>query len=177
MSRFSREDAKGSLTVGWLFADLLLGIFMLFLVANTVATRPPPPTPTPPTPYPTATPSNPTPTPLPRLELRFTEFTLRIDPEGLLNDNQVAINDVIKQIKAQSFLKGRSAGLAIVYGGASDDTQISSAQTIASKIYVIFAKLGKQGYVFNRTLYYSPLYVLGGQLNTAVVDIYLFAQQ
>ncbi len=49
---------------GWLFADLLLGLAMLFFVFNTVGVRPTPtPGPTP-TPYPTYTPG-PTPTPYP----------------------------------------------------------------------------------------------------------------
>ncbi len=45
--RRRREGRDMILLGGWLFADLLLGLAMLFLTANTVGTPPPTPTPTP----------------------------------------------------------------------------------------------------------------------------------
>lgn len=43
-----RRTRRDMITLGgWLFADLLLGLSLLFLVANTVGDSPPPPTPTP----------------------------------------------------------------------------------------------------------------------------------
>lgn len=43
-----RRTRRDMITLGgWLFADLLLGLSLLFLVANTVGESPPPPTPTP----------------------------------------------------------------------------------------------------------------------------------
>lgn len=43
-----RRTRRDMITLGgWLFADLLLGLSLLFLVANTVGEGPPPPTPTP----------------------------------------------------------------------------------------------------------------------------------
>lgn len=43
-----RRNRRDMITLGgWLFADLLLGLSLLFLVANTVGDGPPPPTPTP----------------------------------------------------------------------------------------------------------------------------------
>ena len=43
-----RRTRRDMITLGgWLFADLLLGLSLLFLVANTVGSGPPPPTPTP----------------------------------------------------------------------------------------------------------------------------------
>lgn len=43
-----RRNRKDMIVLGgWLFADLLLGLAMLFAVANTVGAPPPPPTPTP----------------------------------------------------------------------------------------------------------------------------------
>lgn len=43
-----RRTRRDMITLGgWLFADLLLGLSLLFLVANTVSNDPPPPTPTP----------------------------------------------------------------------------------------------------------------------------------
>src|SRR5690349_7460294 len=45
--RRRREGRDMILLGGWLFADLLLGLAMLFLTANSVGTPPPTPTPTP----------------------------------------------------------------------------------------------------------------------------------
>ncbi len=166
------EGLKGSFIVSavWLFANMLLALAMLFLAANAVAIHPPP------TASSTHIVATPSPTPLPRLELVYHEFTMNINSDGLLNDSQSASNAVVQQVKAQAFLKGRSAGLVIVYGGAPGDAQIASAQTVARKVYSILASLGKQGYVFNRASYYSPLFLLGASRNIAVVDVYLFAE-
>lgn len=164
---------------GWLFADLLLGLAVIFLAANTIGVKIIP-TPTP-TPTPTATPS-PTPTPkptvLPRLELSAHEFTINIaDRNALLSNSQDAVNQVIHQVKAQPFLQGRNVGLVIAYGWATDDSQIATAQAIANKIYSILGNLGQRGDpLFNRASFYKPLYVLGTpNNNSAVIDVYLFA--
>ena len=73
-------------------------------------------------------------------------------------------------------LRGRTAGLAIVYGGAPDVTQVSRAETVATKVIGVLVSLGKEGFVFTRTSYYDPLYLLYSDANTTVVDIYLFAR-
>lgn len=161
---------------GWLFADLLLGLFVVFLAANTVGVKPQP-IPTPvvhitPTPIPTTV----TPTPLPRLELSFHRVTLTIDSNGLLNNSQAAINNLKSQILSQSFLQGRRVGLVITYGGATSDSQITTAQNIARKVMSVLADLGKQGRIFVGTSFYDPLYFFGNSPDTTVIDIYLFAQ-
>lgn len=173
MRKSLREDLKNSFTVsaGWLFADLLLALAMLFLAANTFAVRPPPKLLA--TPTATATPK---PTVLPRLELQFHEFTINVDPNGLLNNSQSAIASVEQQVKAKAVLRGRSVGLVIAYGGAPGDSQIGQAQAIAGKVYGVLKTLGKQGFAFSRSSYYDMLYDLGGSTNIVTIDVYLFAQ-
>lgn len=182
MHRNGKNDRNSFITsAGWLFADMLLALTMLFLVANTIAVKPLPtrakgkitPTATKVSITPTPTP---TPTPLPRLELNFHEFTINVDPQGLLNNSQSAINSVKQQVKAQPVVRGRSVGLVIAYGGAPDDSQISRAQAIAGKVYNALKSFGKQDSVFGRASYYNTLYLLGGNPNKVTLDIYLFAK-
>lgn len=163
-----------AVSVGWLFADLLLVLAMLFLVANTITTVKPKPTPTPiagitPTPTP-----SPTPTPVLRLETTYQQFAITIDYNGLLANSQSAINNAKQQIQAQQLLNGRNVGLAIVYGGAPTQGDIGTAQNIARKIYDVLRTLGKEGFAFTKASYYDPLYVLGSNLQSVVIDVYLF---
>jgi hypothetical protein len=81
------------------------------------------------------------------------------------------------QMRRQAFLRGRSVGFVIVYGGALDVGQIATALTLAQKIYGILKTLGREWSVFSRASYYDPLYLLGGDLNIVTLDIYLFAKQ
>lgn len=158
--------------IGWLFADMLLALAMLFLIANTIGS-PPKPKPKP-TPTPTKVIVKPTPTPLPRLELKFHEFTINIDPNGLQNNDPQAVASVKQQVRRQGILQGRSVGLVIAYGGAPGDSDIPMALSIASKIYNILKSLGQEGFAFSRASYYNPLYLLGGTNTVVTLDIYLF---
>jgi hypothetical protein len=153
---------------GWLFADLLLALMMIFLVASTVgvyippAPIHPPPTPTPPVP--------------PRLELKFHRFSINIDPSSLLNGTPSEIDNIKSQVRAQTFLKGRSVGIVIVYGGAPGDSSIPTALNIASNVYEVLATLGREGFAFTRASHYDPLYVFGDNLSLVTIDVYLFAK-
>lgn len=151
---------------GWLFADLLLALTMLFLISGVtvtpIAKAKVAPTPTPPV--------------LPRLELRHLRITLNIDANGILQRDTRASDSVEQQLRAQSVLNNRSAGLVIAYGGAPDSGQINTALSIASNVYTILQALGKQGYIFSRSSYYDPLFLLGGSESQVTLDIYLFAQ-
>lgn len=179
MNKQFKENHRTSFIVsaGWLFADMLLAIAMLFLAANTVGIHPPPPAPTP-HPYAKATPKvKPTPTPLPRLELAYHRFQINIDPDGLLSGSKNANDSAVQQVKSQGFLNGRRAGLIIVYGGAPDDSQIASAQAVANNIYDLLRNLGKQGDSrFSSASYYNQLYNLGTSRNIVEIDVYLFAK-
>lgn len=166
---------------GWLFADLLLALAILFLAANTVGAKPEPiPTPTPVVlaPTPTFTPT-PMPTKEPRLDFSPQRITLTgIDYNGLLSGSQQAKDDVKQKLQGQSVLQGRSVGLTIVYGGAPDTDSIRQAIDIANKVYAILKDLGNNGGAFQRSSYYDPLYTLGSANTPDIVtiDVYLFKQ-
>ena len=166
MSKQYRKNSSSPsmVSVGWLFADLLLALAVLFLLANTVGS------PLKPMPTPTQIPTQ-----LPRLELTFHEFKINIDPNALLNDSQSTINAVKQQVRAQAFLQGRSAGLVIVYGGAPDTSQIGQAQAIAGKVYNVLKMLGKEGFAFTRASYYDTLFSLYSTNTIVILDVYLFA--
>ena len=175
MSKQYRKNSSSPsmISVGWLFADLLLALAVLFLLVNTVGS---PLKPKPISKKAVVTPTlTPIPTQLPRLELTFHEFKINIDPSALLNDSQSTINAVKQQVRAQAFLQGRSAGLVIAYGGAPDTSQIGQAQVIAGKMYNILKMLGKEGFAFARASYYNTLYNLYSPNTIVILDIYLFA--
>ncbi len=94
-SFYTRKRDLVSLS-GWLFADLMLALAMLFF-ATSVITKP--------TPLPT-----PTPKPiLPRLELHHNRIVISIDPNGILNGSPEAIKSVETQVRGQRVLHNRSA--------------------------------------------------------------------
>jgi len=171
MNLRNREHRSSALiaSVGWLFADLLLALSMLFLVANTQGV-PVVATPTP-TPTRAVLISSPTPKPLPRLDTRPLTLTLNVDSTQLLQGASSAINSVKQQIQVSKALRGRRAGLVIAYGGAPSANDISTAQSIASKVMNVLASLGKEGFVFIATSYHDPLFVYGGNPNTVQVEI------
>lgn len=145
---------------GWLFTDLLLALAVIFLVTSASGT-PPTPTPTP---------------PLPCLELHpaFLQFT--VDYQGLLNNEASAIKAVQQQMRAFAPIKGRRAGLVIIYDGTGPQPyQISTANQVGTKIDNALTQLGKSGFVFVGTVYHAPLLLVGNDLTTAQIEIYLFA--
>ena len=159
---------------GWLFADLLLALFVIFMAAQPTIPLKIFPTPTPtPTPTPIAGVTV-TPTPVPRLELKPHRFQLTVDYVGLLSDTPSAIAGVQQQVRGQSILHGRSVGLVIAYGGAPDDASIPQALSIASKVYNVLAGMGQQGFAFQRASYYDPIYYFGNDPSVVIVDVYLF---
>lgn len=117
----------------------------------------------------------PPPTTPERLDFKYQEFAVTVhDLNGLLNNSPQSINDIEQQVKSQPILQGHSVGLAVVYGGAPTDTEISQAQQVATKIYSILGMLGQEGFAFQRASYYVPLYSLGGDATTVKIDVYLF---
>ena len=164
---------------GWLFADLLLALAILFLAANTVGAKPEPiPTPTPIVlaPTPTFTPT-PMPTKEPRLDFSPQRITLTgIDYNGLLSGSQQAKDDVKQKLQGQSVLQNGSVGLAIVYDGAPSDGDIRQADSVDGKIYDVLKELGGEGFAFQRSSYYDkyPLYTLGVDPSSVTIDVYLF---
>src|SRR6476660_9359800 len=109
----SGEDMRGSsvASAGWLFADLLLVLAMLFLAANTMGIHPPPPvvhvTPTP-------TPS-PTPKILAQLDPKYVSVPISVSRAAFLKNDPAAIQ-LVEQTIFSHIPKGRSVGLVIAYG-------------------------------------------------------------
>lgn len=174
MRRFAREDLRKTFmgSIGWLFADLLLALSMLFLLANTVSLPKPPLVHAQKA---TAT-ATPTPTPPPHLEQNYHPFTVTVDPNKLLSNDPGERNSVIQQVKVQQFLKNRRAGLIIVYGGAPTDNDIGAAFQISDAISSILLNLGKYDPTFSGVARYKHLYTLGASPTTVEIDIFLFAQ-
>ena len=174
-NRYRRRGILASVTVGWLFADMLLALAMLFLTANTITViKQPTPTPTAtPTPTPTAL-LKPTPTPVPRLETVSHRIEITISADGLLAGSSDATNSVKQQLRAQSILQKRDVGIAIVYDGAPNASDISRSQSIDDKIYEILRQLGQDGFAFSRASYYDDLFVLGTPQSQVSIDVYLF---
>ncbi len=111
------------------------------------------------------------------VETTLDSFQINVDPDGLLQGSKSASEAVIQQVKAQTFLKGRSVAFVVVYGGAPDNAQTASAIDVADKIYALFKNLTAQGEpLFKRATYYRPLYMLGIPRNRASIDMYLFAK-
>jgi hypothetical protein len=158
---------------GWLFADLLLALAVIFISANTLGARPVkavrPATPQPSTVTPQVTPV---------LELHFHRFVLHIaNPIRLLADDSTAIAQLKEQVTNEPELQGRQAGLVIAYGGAPSSGQIRNARNIANKVMAVLQSLQSNNYfVFAHTSYYDALYLLGYQPTTAKIDVYLFAK-
>jgi hypothetical protein len=154
----------------------MLALAVIFITANTVGTKPIVATRSTPT-------SMPTPSPtlisssLPSLEHDYLRFRLTINPDGLLANAPDAIEQVKQQVKSESQLQGRSAGLVVSYGGAPTVNDIGRASEIATKVMLVLRDIGqKNHFVFFTTSYYNPLYLLYSPNTIAVIDVYLFAQ-
>ena len=183
MSKHFRNELKSSLIipVGWLFADLLLALAMLFLVANTIGDSTKAksiPTPTP-VPKPTVTP---TPSPIANLLIldstRVTFIIQSINPDLLSQGDTGAINDLENKLRdaiKQKHLQARRAGIAIAYGGADDFSQEDRGASVAAEVYKVLGMLGRQAFVFCHTIYYDPLFTRNHPHDTVVIDIYFFS--
>ncbi|HVU69437.1 MAG TPA: hypothetical protein VHD63_20050 [Ktedonobacteraceae bacterium] len=165
------EDLRGSfsMSTGWLFADLLLVLAMLFLAANTMGIHPPPP------------PVSVTPTPTPQkvlaqLEQKHHPFTIHVNTAALLAGDRNAANSVTRQIAGQAFLQGRSAGLIIVFGRARANCEQERAYDIAQKVYALVHQLGQSDATFSKIADYDALCNIRNDVNAIDVDIFLFVQ-
>ncbi len=162
---------------GWLFADLLVALMVIFMAAQPAFPKIIPRTVTP-TLTPTVT-TTPTPTPAPRLDFNYHRFRMdTVDYAGILANKPSAVQAVEQYINSQSLLRNRSAGLVIVYDGASTDADQGDALIIAQAVMDNVLKVmgRQQGGLFQRASYYTPVYLFGPGHSTVVIDIYLFQQ-
>lgn len=173
MSRRGRYAHDSTVAVGWLFADLLLALAMIFLIANTTNSAPKVVAKVKPTPTPTLTLS---PTPIPRLETHYKRIIIQVDTNGLLQGDKDTINQVKQQIRWRKILQGHDVGLVIAYGGAPTVDDIETAKTIASKMYDVMRSLGKEHFAFGKASYYDPVYNLGASIDEITIDVFLFIE-
>lgn len=164
------DDIRGpfSMAAGWLFADLLLVLAMLFLAANTVGIHPPPP------------PATPTPTPqkvLAQLEQAKHRFVVLVSRDAFLKGNPGAVASVKQQISGKPFLKGRSVGLIVAYGTVNPNEDCQTAYEVAAQVYRAVQQLGKADpTTFGKTVFYDPLCNIRDNINQVTIDIFLFVQ-
>src|SRR5690349_3921509 len=143
-----------NISTGWLFADLLLALAMIFLLANTVNTKPPPSPPGRVKDHVT-----PTATPLPQLELVPYKIVLKVDDNALLQGSSNATNDVKGQVRRLlASFKGRRAGFVLAYGGAPTDGDIQHAFDVANKVMDILKTFEQESFIFIKTSYHGPLF-------------------
>ena len=157
-------------TVGWLFADLLLALGMLFLISSTIGVAPHP------TPKPT-----PTPTPTPRnaliLEHNYCQIVLTVTNPGNFQTNQHSADDQLEpQIMSIAFLQQRKVGIAIAFGGVKDDGNQERGQQFATITYQVLQDLGTRSTVFRPTSYFDPLFTYLYNSNQVIIDVYLVAR-
>ena len=170
---------------GWLFADLMLALVMLFLVANSVGVIPPapiPPTPTPTT-VPTATLVVPTPTVVrtPCLERSPESITFDIssDPNAFQVAKSDTISTIIKTINADNKLVGdRRAGLVFIYSGYPTDGSQALAVNIAKSLVSFLKNFGStsSNAFTGNPAYHDPLFNFNSPYGHITIEIYLFGK-
>lgn len=115
-----------------------------------------------------------------RLDFNIQTLTITdVNYNGLLNNSSQAISDLKHEIERWPILKGRSVGLAIVYGGALTPNDATQAQQIGEKVVNILQSLDQDGFqAFKRASYYGNghLYNIHTQPSTVQIDVYLFIQ-
>jgi hypothetical protein len=156
---------------GWLFADLFIGLALLFAVGNTQGTPPPEPTPTA-TIRPTAT-LQPTAT----IQPTATPPPPSIDPNDLIiplvvNDPYAIINndpasdqsllDSINQEISQHNDTNRRVGLVLIYSGTSD--------TLAQAVETLLPSAGSE---FHGAIY-RHYFSTGKPTTYLMLDIFFF---
>lgn len=158
---------------GWLFADLMVALAVVFLVATTVGFPAPPklaaahhPAPKKPTAkHPEAA-----------LDLNFVRITItNLDYNGLLNNSPTAINSVRNAILRNARVKSRRAGLVLLFDGANSQDPLGQALALQvdGKVRRILRSLGAQNILFQVAVYRNFLN-LGEQPGNFYMDVYLF---
>ena len=170
--RTSGESLRASSAMsatGWLFADLLLVLAMLFFAANTMGTYPPP---------------SPTPTPVPSkrpvLEHTYCQITLNDgNADTFRNQLSFAIETLEPQIDDVKFLHGRRVGLAIAYGGVDDSNNANDrylGTVLATQTYRVLDDLAAHGDVFAVASHFDSLFTQLLRSDKVVIDVYLIVR-
>lgn len=156
---------------GWLFADLLLALAIIFLANSNAGIKlavavSPTPTPT----------IAPTPTPLPKIttvDPNPAKLTIPINPDLLVNGDpteQNTFKDQMHQKMPQSDTQ-RSAALVLIFGDGPDqglDSQISK------QVELILRSSTQDQSIFNSRTVYRDFIDLGGSLGNVDLEIYFY---
>lgn len=183
MKRLSKDEGQNTFTTsaGWLFADLLLALAMLFLATNTFggsgtgAAQVVKLTPTVPrTPGAAATPVD-TSRVLERgyCEMNFSNVVP--DQQQFIADKQYAIDQLRPRIEQaqKGFLQKRRVGLAIAFGGARNGTE-DDGVSVAKQVYAVLQSFGMDSRsAFHNASYFDPLFTHSYDTTTVVIDVYL----
>ena len=131
---------------GWLFADLMVALTMVFLVATTVGFPAKPAAAHRPAPNQSPAPKKPE----PALDLTPVKVTIsNFDYNGLLSNSPGAINSVRNSVLKDSRLKSREAGLILLFGGAGpNDSDEVTALKIDKKVQAVLNSLTKKSVLF-----------------------------
>lgn len=158
---------------GWLFADLLLALAMIFLVANSVGqVTIPKPTP--------AVVTSPTPTPTPSIcgieQNPGASLTLTVSNDAGLRANdggaEMAFADQVRG--AMQKFSGRTAGLVQVYGGSYNGSlDVQDGMTLANGAINGLKHLGSSRFIFSsQATLFQPFW--SGTINSNQVQLVTF---
>jgi hypothetical protein len=151
----------------------MLALAIAFLVATTVGITPPPRPPAHPPVKPTAsaTPSRkPTAQPTPALDLRYVAVNLSINPSAVMSGDPAAIAAIRSKVTANPSLKGRLAGLVLLYAG-DDNGSYQPWLKLDAAMWKILR--GADSAVFNVAVT-RDFYTHGGPSTQFQFDVYLF---
>jgi hypothetical protein len=153
-----RDPVRGSgaslSIVGWLWADILLGLFALFLAANTAASAA----------------SNQT---TPGVDPKNVEITLTVDPTVLMNGTPDAVTAEQRRIAAdatkslQGVAPGRKVAIVLAYGVWDDPVSGEKLAKLAT------TELTSGAYTGATIRPYHEL-APGARGTTVKLDVYLF---
>ena len=181
-TRYRRRARRGDFGhslfggTGWLFADLMLALALVFLLATTVGTTPPAAKPPPtPTPTPRVTPSvTPTPKksgqPQPALSFKYVTVTLTITPSDVMANNASAVNAIRSTVTTWPGLPGHLAGLVLLYAG-DDNGAYPAWKALDNKMWEILKSVDPS---LLRVAVDRPFVTHGGSSGTFQFDVYLF---
>lgn len=163
--------------IGWLFADLMLALVMLFIAATSVGTAPSPQTSPPPEPA-SSPPVSPGPSHTMAPKRRLTPLDLTpvtvtlndIDPNAVLNGDPGQTDAIRKAVLTDHRLADRQAGLVLLFGGG--DVNSGEWRQLDRKIWSFLTGPGSSTGLFSVARHWD--YWGGGPLTQFQLKIWLF---
>jgi hypothetical protein len=169
---------------GWLFADLMVALAMVFLVATTVG-FPPIPHVQPPPKHSTHTRKSPVPQSSPVLDLHYIDIQFTIDPADLVNNGSTARSQIQAAISGNSELASHCTGqlssgcvgLVLLFGGVPtpDPADYHYGKQLDDAVMkVLTGGLGSESSLFQVALS-RDFYNNGAMTSQFEVNLYVFS--